>query len=167
MQCIRLLHFAYNQIKTMRKHIRQFNYSALLLIENVGLLIITIATVVAMGGQVIDMLYSKEVTLTDLLMLFLYLEVVTMIQRYYTSGELPVRFPLYIGMVALARYLILEMKSMSEWHMIAITVSILLLALAVLLIRYGHVRFPYASGDEMQAGSGIHDPSAPSPPTRE
>jgi protein PsiE len=46
-------------------------------------------------------------------------------------------------MVALARYLILDMKEMSEWRMLAITAAIFLLTLGVLLIRYGHVRFPY------------------------
>jgi protein PsiE len=58
-----------------------------------------------------------------------------------------VRFPLYIGMVALARYLILDMKAMDDWRMLAVTGSILMLTLAVFLIRFGHVRYPY-SGDE-------------------
>ncbi|ARU30821.1 phosphate-starvation-inducible E [Sulfuriferula sp. AH1] len=135
----------------MKKQIQHFNHSALSLIEHIGLLVIAIATVFAMSSEVINMLNSKAVMLTDLLLLFLYLEVVAMIQRYYTSGKLPVRFPLYIGIVALARYLILDMKAMDEWRMIAVTSSILLLALAILLIRYGHVRFPYLS-DESAPG---------------
>ncbi|MDR3390439.1 MAG: phosphate-starvation-inducible PsiE family protein [Sulfuriferula sp.] len=135
----------------MRKRIKQFNYSALSLIEHIGLLVIAIATVFAMSDEIIGMFSNKAVTLTDLLMLFLYLEVVAMIQRYYTSGKLPVRFPLYIGIVALARYLILDMKAMDEWRMIAVTSSILLLALAILLIRYGHVRFPYMNDESITA----------------
>lgn len=131
----------------MNKQIQKFNHSALSFIEHLGLLVIAIATVFAMSHEVMNMLYNKTVLLTDLLLLFLYLEVVAMIQRYYTSGKLPVRFPLYIGIVALARYLILDMKSMNEWRMIAVTGSILLLALAILLIRYGHVRFPYLNDD--------------------
>ncbi len=136
----------------MKKNIQQFNHSALSFIEHIGLLVITIATVVAMSSEIMTMLESKSVSLTDLLLLFLYLEVVAMIQRYYTSGKLPVRFPLYIGIVALARYLILDMKSMDEWRMIAVTSSILLLALAILLIRYGHIRFPYLD-DESASGA--------------
>jgi protein PsiE len=135
----------------MKKNIQQFNHSALSLIEHIGLLVIAIATVFAMSSEVMLMLDNKTVTLTDLLMLFLYLEVVAMIQRYYTSGKLPVRFPLYIGIVALARYLILDMKSMDEWRLIAITSSILLLAMAILLIRYGHVRYPYLSDESAPA----------------
>lgn len=133
----------------MKKQIQQFNYAALSFIEHIGLLVIAIATVFAMSSEVQNMLNSKVVALTDLLLLFLYLEVVAMIQRYYTSGKLPVRFPLYIGIVALARYLILDMKSMDEWRLIAVTCSILLLALAILLIRYGHVRFPYLNDDSV------------------
>ncbi len=131
----------------MKIQLRSTIRSALSLIEDIGLVVIAIATVFAMSSSIFNMLNSQTVTLTDLLMLFLYLEVIAMIQRYYSSGELPVRFPLYIGIVALARYLILDMKSMDVWQMIAITSSILILALAILLIRYGHVRFPYQSDE--------------------
>ena len=93
------------------------------------------------------MVHVARVTLADLLLLFIYLEVFAMIGLYYGTGRLPVRFPLYIGMVALARYLILDMKAMDEWRMFAVTGSILMLALAVLLIRYGHLRFPYPGDD--------------------
>jgi len=46
-------------------------------------------------------------------------------------------------MVALARYLVLDLKELTEWRMLAVAAAILLLTLAVLAIRYGHVRFPY------------------------
>ena len=100
-----------------------------------------------MGSETITMVRAMQVTLADLLLLFLYLEVLAMVGLYYHSGKLPVRFPLYIAMVALARYLILDMKAMDDWRMLAVTASILLLTMAVFLIRYGHVRFPYP-GDE-------------------
>ena len=100
-----------------------------------------------MGNETLTMIHAKEVTLSDLLLLFLYLEVLAMVGLYYGSGKLPVRFPLYIAMVALARYIILDMKSMTDWRLLAVTASILLLTLAVFLIRYGHVRFPYPGDD--------------------
>lgn len=130
-----------------KKTIKEFNQSLLSLVENLGLLVIGIATVFAMGNETLIMIRSMQVTLTDLLLLFLYLEVLAMVGLYYHSGKLPVRFPLYIGMVALARYLILDMKSMDDWRMLAVTGSILMLTLAVFLIRYGHVRFPYPGDD--------------------
>lgn len=127
--------------------IKEFNHNLLSLVENAGLLVIAIATVFAMATEALGMLRSMQVTLTDLLMLFLYLEVLAMVGLYYGSGKLPVRFPLYIAMVALARYLILDMKAMDNWRMLAVTGSILLLTLAVYLIRYGHVRLPYPGDD--------------------
>ena len=131
----------------MKRPIMEFNKWLLSLVEHVGLLVIAIATVFAMANEVVTMAHSAQVTLADLLLLFLYLEVLAMVGLYYGSGKLPVRVPLYIGMVALARYLILDMKAMDDWRMLAVSGSILILTLAVLVIRYGHVRYPYP-GDE-------------------
>ncbi|CAH1212326.1 Protein PsiE [Candidatus Nitrotoga sp. BS] len=130
--------------------IKKFNQRLLSLVEHIGLLVIAIATVFAMANETMIMVRASQVTLSDLLLLFLYLEVLAMVGLYYNSGKLPVRFPLYIGMVALARYLILDMKDMDDWRMLAITGSILMLTLAVFLIRFGHVRYPYP-GDESSA----------------
>ena len=131
----------------MRNTIKEFNQNLLSLVEHIGLLVIAIATVIAMANEVVVMVGAMQVTLADLLLLFLYLEVLAMVGAYYRTGKLPVRFPLYISMVALARYLVLDFKGMEEWRMLAITASILLLTLAVLVVRIGHVRYPYPSND--------------------
>ncbi len=112
-------------------------------VEYVGLMVIGLATTVAMYHEVTVMIAASKVQLADLLLMFLYLEVLAMIGQYFKSGQLPVRFPMYIAMVALARYLILDIKEMTEWRMLAVAMAIFLLTLGVLLIRYGHVRFPY------------------------
>ena len=131
----------------MKKPLQEFNQRLLVMVEHLGLLVIAIATVAAMGSEVMEMVRAVRVALTDLLLLFLYLEVLAMVGLYYNSGRLPVRFPLYIGMVALARYLILDMKAMDEWRILAVSGAILLLTLSVLLIRFGHVRYPYPGDD--------------------
>lgn len=131
----------------MKNTIQQFNQKLLLLAENIGLLVIAIATVIAMATEVSAMVNAARVALSDLLLLFLYLEVLAMVGAYYRSGKLPVRFPLYIGMVALARYLVLDIKGMEDWRMLAVTGSILLLTIAVLVVRFGHVRYPYPSDE--------------------
>ncbi len=131
----------------MNKSIQQFNQKLLQLAEHIGLLVIAIATVIAMGSEVASMIRDARVALSDLLLLFLFLEVLAMVGAYYRSGKLPVRFPLYIGMVALARYLVLDIKGMEDWRMLAVTGSILLLTIAVLVIRVGHVRYPYPSNE--------------------
>jgi protein PsiE len=123
--------------------IRRLLSGGLDFVEYIGLLIIGIATTVAIYQEVVVMIVAQQVRLADLLLMFLYLEVLAMIGQYFKSGQLPVRFPLFIAMVALARYLILDIKDMSEWRMLAVSAAIFLLTLGVLAIRYGHVRFPY------------------------
>ena len=120
----------------------------LTLVEYVGLLVVGFATTFAMAEEVVGMVRAARVTLADLLLMFLYLEVLAMISQYFKSGQLPVRFPLYIAMVAMARYIILDIKELTELRMLAVSAAILLLTLAVLVIRYGHTRFPYREGEE-------------------
>jgi protein PsiE len=116
---------------------------ALGLFETLGLAVITVATLIAGVIEVGVMIEAGTVTLADLLLLFLYLEILSMVGVYFQSGQLPVRFPIYIAIVALARYLVLDMKSLDVWRMAGVAGSMLLLACAVLVIRYGHVRYPY------------------------
>jgi protein PsiE len=123
------------------------------LIEDVGLMLILLATLVAAGQEVADMVAARTVRLSDLLLLFIYLEVVAMVHAYWQSGQLPVRMPLYIGVVALARYLILDIKAMDEWRMLAVAGAIVMLTIAVLIIRFGHTRYPYQSGADDAASS--------------
>lgn len=124
-------------------NVRRFFQVGLDTVEYLGLIIVGFATTIAMYQEVMVMVIARHVRLTDLLLMFLYLEVLAMIGHYFRSGQLPVRFPLYIAMVALARYLILDAKEITEWRMLAVSAAILLLTIAVLVVRYGHVRFPY------------------------
>jgi protein PsiE len=117
------------------------------IIEQLGLLVIVIATIFAGIHEVNIMITNGVVTLADLLLMFLYLEILAMVGVYYRSGKLPVRFPIYIAIVALARYIVLDIKNLELIHLIAVSGAILLLALAVLAVRYGHVRFPYPENE--------------------
>lgn len=129
------------------KTLQSLGKKSLTLLEDVGLLVIAIATLIAVGMEVLSMLERRTVALEDLLLLFIYLEVLAMVSIYLQSGKLPIRIPLYIAIVALARYLILDMKNMDTWRMLAVSCAALLLATAVLVIRFGHVRFPYDKED--------------------
>lgn len=112
-------------------------------VELVVLALIAVATIIAIGQEVWAMLGLQAVRLADLLMLFLYLEVLTMVSAYVETHKLPVRMPIYIAIVALARFIVLDIKDMGIWKLVAVAGAVLILALAVLAIRYGHVRFPY------------------------
>ncbi|MDD3517739.1 MAG: phosphate-starvation-inducible PsiE family protein [Chromatiales bacterium] len=139
---------------------RKIGLDALKLLEAAALVIISIATVVAIMQEVALMIAQREVRLADLLLLFIYLEVLTMVSMYLKSGQLPVRLPIYIAIVALARYLILDMKAMDFWQLLGVTLGVLLLAVSVLVIRFGHVRFPYESPFADVAPTD-HPPAAP------
>jgi protein PsiE len=127
----------------MMNNIKNTGHKAITFIEDIGLLIIAVATVIAMGFEITSMIQLRTVSLADLLLMFIYLEVLAMVAIYLDSGKLPVRMPLYIAMVALARYMILDMKNLDTWRMLGIAGAVLIIALAVLVIRYGHMRFPY------------------------
>lgn len=117
-------------------------------VQDVGLLIVAIATIIAIGIEVNVMVEARNVTLADLLLLFIYLEVLAMVAIYLESGKLPIRIPLYIAIVALARYLILDMKDMDHWRMLAVAGAAFLLAITILVIRFGHVRYPYERDEQ-------------------
>ncbi|MEE9327404.1 MAG: phosphate-starvation-inducible PsiE family protein [Cocleimonas sp.] len=112
-------------------------------IEQLGLLLILIATIVAVGQEVIVMVKSMHVGLKDLLLLFIYLEIVAMIQIYYEQHRLPIRYPIYIAIVALARYIILDSKSFEVGQLLEIGLTIMILTIGVLIVRYGHAKLPY------------------------
>ncbi|QBZ82248.1 Protein PsiE [Hydrogenovibrio crunogenus] len=118
--------------------------------EIVGLIIIAIATVIAGIQEVWVMIENMRVTLGDLLLLFLYLEVLAMVAIYMDSGKLPIRFPMYIAIIALARYLILDMKNLTEWEMIAVATTMLMIAAAVIILRYGHLKLPYSDRKQLE-----------------
>lgn len=127
--------------------LRNIGHNALVWAQDIGLLIIALATIIAVGFEVSIMVEARNVTLADLLLLFIYLEVLAMVAIYLDSGKLPVRMPLYIAIVALARYLILDMKNLDTWRMLGVAGAALVIAFAILVIRYGHTRFPYEKAD--------------------
>ena len=123
--------------------LKKSGYKALVIFEDVGLIIIALSTVIAMGFEIVSMFKAMAVTLSDLLLLFIYLEVFAMIGIYLKSGKLPVRMPLYIAIVAIARYMILDMKNLDTLRMLGLAGAVFILALAILSIRFGHSKFPY------------------------
>lgn len=126
-------------------------HSVLNYVEQLGLFIIFIATIIAVGQEVMYMIDKMKVDLKDLLLLFIYLEIIAMIQIYYTQHRLPIRFPIYIAIVALARYIILDSKSLERWQLLEIGITVMILTIAVLIVRYGHVKLPYNDGTSTES----------------
>ena len=112
-------------------------------VEHIGLLIVVLATMVALGQEIWVMIDAKLVKLSDLLLMFIYLEVITMIGIYYEKNKLPVRYPIYIAITALSRYIILDTKNLTAWTILELCISILVLTIAVLVLRIGSKKYPY------------------------
>ncbi len=130
-----------------QNRVSEFALTVLGVVEHTGLAVVTIATISAMVGEVGLMLSVGKATLADLLLMFLYLEILAMVGLYYKSGKLPVRFPIYIAIVALARFLVLDLKNLDVWQILGVAGGVLLLTLAVLAIRYGHVKYRYGEDE--------------------
>ena len=77
-----------------------------------------------------------KVNLPDLLLLFIYTEVLGMIGVFYMSNKIPITLPLFIAMTALSRLIILQGKDMEPSALIYEAGAILLIAIACLIIRY-------------------------------
>ena len=123
-----------------------------------GLVIIAIATLIAGALEVMHMVDKQSIDLADLLLLFLYLEVLAMVGIYLESGALPVRLPLYIGIVALARYIIIDAKHMDDLRILAISAGILILTIAVLVTNYTHHRYPRNDDHRVDENEAADDP---------
>ncbi|MGF7132184.1 protein PsiE [Paraburkholderia sp. EB58] len=136
----------------MQMRIRKRLEQVIEMAELLGLLVIGIGTALAMGHLIWTMAESDGVTLTDLLLMFLYLEVFAMVGQYLKAGQLPVRFPLYIAIVSIARDVILRAGANTELHLVASAGAIVLIAVGVLLIRYGQSRYP--DGPEVRRDEG-------------
>ena len=128
-------------------NVKKAGYKALSFVEHIGLFTIAVLTAIAMGIEVWAVIENATVTLADLLLLFIYLEVFAMVSLYLKSGRLPVRMPLYIAVVALARYIILDMKNLDTERMLGLSAAILIIAIAILVIRFGHIKYPYGNSD--------------------
>lgn len=112
-------------------------------VEWAGLTLITLATIVAILQEVHTVVLRERVELHDILLFFIYLEVISMVALYLTSGKLPVRYPIYIAIVAIARFIILDLKELEALDVIWLAVSMLVLTIAALVLRIGHAKYPY------------------------
>lgn len=113
--------------------------------EWVGLAVVVLATIVAFLQHIFHMLQVQKVALHDLLLFFIYIEIITMVGLYFNTGKLPIRYPIYIAIVAIARYIVIGMENLTSVDVIGLCAGVLVLTLAALAIRFGHVKMPYLS----------------------
>ena len=105
-------------------------------IQLIALVIILAATVIAFGIEIYQMIEVQKVTLADLLLLFLYLEVLAMVRVFWESQSIQITLPLFIAITALARFIILQGKSINPEVLLYEAGAIVLIAIAILVLRF-------------------------------
>ena len=105
-------------------------------VEKILLGIIAALTVIAVFQEINSIYNNGKVQLADLLLLFIYTEVLGMIGIFYVSNKIPITLPLFIAMTAIARLIILQGKGMDPIILIYEAGAIFIIALACLVIRY-------------------------------
>ena len=102
------------------------------------LIIILISTVVAVFLEIYNMYQVKTVTLADLLLMFLYLEVLAMVRVFWEQQSISITLPLLIAITALSRFIILQGKEIDPSALVYESSAILLIAIAIVVMRLRH-----------------------------
>tara|TARA_B100001173_G_C15831641_1_gene480718 strand:- start:259 stop:681 length:423 start_codon:yes stop_codon:yes gene_type:complete len=111
-------------------------YAVITFIEKSLLVIIAFLTVYAVVVEMITVVSSRAVTLTDLLLMFIYAEVLGMVAAFYKYRKIPITVPIFIAITALCRLIILQGKGINTIDLLYESGAILLLAISALLIRW-------------------------------
>lgn len=105
-----------------------------------ALLVIGFVIIWAAGAEFVSIVQGGKADLKDILMLFIYLELLAMIGIYFKTHRLPVQFLIYIAITALSRHLVVDVQAVSDtfhlWLLLTITVSIFTLSTAVFLLTW-------------------------------
>ena len=104
-------------------------------LEDVILASIAIMTLGAVGFELTSIYERGVIEFADLLLMFIYAEVFGMVAIYFRSHVLPVIYPLFIGITALARLIVLQGKESEPEQLIFEAGAILLLSIAELMLR--------------------------------
>ena len=107
-------------------------------LQFVLLTIILISTIIAVGIEIKTMFFNQSVTLADLLLMFLYLEVLAMVRVFWDQQSISITLPLLIAITALSRFIILQGKEMDPTGLVYEAVAILLIAGAIVVLRLRH-----------------------------
>ncbi|MEC7306635.1 phosphate-starvation-inducible PsiE family protein [Vibrio crassostreae] len=89
-------------------------------------------TIIAVYYETVHLITTRQVVLTDILMLFLYLEILAMIKDYINTGEITLKYPIYIAVISIARFVILSIKDLTTIDIVWLSLSIFILSLSVI-----------------------------------
>ena len=110
-------------------------------IQLVAVLFVLVATVIAFFLEVKEMYENRDIELADLLLLFIYIEVIGLVRSYWETRAVRITYPLVIAITALARFIILQDKESDPTNLIYISLAILIVAVATVIIRFRNSRY--------------------------
>ena len=102
--------------------------------EKALLAIIGISTCIAAALYLYDMILLREITLSDLFMLFIYAEILGMVGSFYSTSRIPVTLPIIIAITALCRLIMMQNKEMDALMIVGEASAVLILAGAAYLM---------------------------------
>ena len=111
------------------------------ILEKIVLSILLVCTLIVIGQEILMMLENQRVTLADILLLFIYVEVLGMIKEYWVAKVIRMSYPLFIAMTALARLIILQRKDIEPVTLIYESVAILIIAISIVVLRIRHLDY--------------------------
>ena len=110
-------------------------------IQLVAALIVLAATVIAFIFEIREMYNKKAINLADLLLLFIYIEVIGLVRSYWETRSVRISYPLIIAITALARFIILQDKNDDPVVLLYISLAILVVALSTVIIRFRNSKY--------------------------
>ena len=105
-------------------------------IQLVAVLFVLFATILAFFLEVKEMYDNRDISLADLLLMFIYIEVIGLVRSYWETRSVRISYPLIIAITALARYIILQDKNDDPSTLVYISLAILIVSLATVVVRF-------------------------------
>jgi len=110
-------------------------------IQLVAVIVVLISTIIAFFLEMKEMYENKDITLADLLLMFIYIEVIGLVRSYWETHSVRITYPLIIAITALARFIILQDKESDPANLIYISLAILIVAIATVIIRFRNSKY--------------------------
>jgi protein PsiE len=130
----------------LKGRIDRFGNSLVDVFQLAALFVIGATIVWSAAHAYIEMMRTGVAKLDEILLLFIYLELGAIVGIYFKTDRLPVLFLLYVAITALTRFLAVDSKELDIASIVAVTASILLLTLAVLVLQIAASRFAPSNG---------------------
>ena len=110
-------------------------------IQLVAVVVVLISTIIAFFLEMKEMYDNKDITLADLLLMFIYIEVIGLVRSYWETQSVRITYPLIIAITALARFIILQDKESDPSNLIYFSLAILIVSIATVIIRFRNSKY--------------------------